>query len=464
MNKTNAHKSGTDRIWAFFASVKLSVVLLLTLAVTSIIGTVIPQNENPALYRQTYGDGLYQLFDTLNFFDMYHAWWFRLLLCLLIVNIVVCSIQRLSSTWKILFPKKPVFNANQFRKSPNRNEWVVTDSMESLKEMYAGFMEKHFRHSRVQAQDNGYMIFGEKGRWTRLGVYAVHSSILLLMVGGLIGSIYGFEGYMNVPEGATASTISLKNADRQKPLDFTIRCDDFTVSHYPSGRPKQYRSEIAIIDNDEVVMEKSLRVNDPIHYKGINIFQSSYGKTPGEKFSVVFTDNSSGMEVKRQASVGDEIALPADSGKLVVEDFTNNFNFRGHNIGPSFLSRLIPKEGDPRPIILPVNHPRFDKMRRGDYTITLEDVEYRHYTGLQITRDPGVPVVYAGFVIMIIGCYITFFMFHKKICIELAPAGKEKTTVTVSGLSPKNRPGMKNMVNRIARRLDHLRQNQNQSL
>ncbi len=464
MKNTSPNKSAADRIWAFFASVKLSVVLLMTLAVTSIIGTVIPQNENPALYRQTYGEGLYQLFDTLNFFDMYHAWWFRLLLCLLIVNIVVCSIQRLSSTWKILFPKKPVFNANQFRKSANQSQWVVSDSMESLKEMYAGFMEKHFRHSRVEARNPGYLIFGEKGRWTRLGVYAVHFSILLLMIGGLIGSILGFEGYMNVPEGETASTISIKNADRQKPLDFTIRCDDFTVSHYPSGRPKQYRSEIAIIDNDEVVMERSLRVNDPIHYKGINIFQSSYGKTPGKKFTVVFTDNSSGEEVKKRAAVGDEISLPAEGGTFIVEDFTNNFNFRGHNIGPSFLCRLMPENGDARPIILPVEHPRFDKMRRGDYTIALENVEYRHYTGLQITRDPGVPVVYAGFVIMIIGCYITFFMFHKKICIELAPAAGEKTTVTVSGVSSKHRPGMKNVVNRVARRLDHLHRNNNQNV
>lgn len=464
MNNTKPQKSGAERIWAFFASVKLSVVLLLTLAVTSIIGTVIPQNQNPALYRQTYGEGLYNLFETLNFFDMYHAWWFRLLLCLLIVNIVVCSIQRLSSTWKVIFPKKPVFNANQFKKSANRSQWVAADSIESLKTTYGAFMEKHFRHSRVESGNDSYLIFGEKGRWTRLGVYAVHFSVLLLMIGGLIGSIFGFEGYVNVPEGATANTISLKNAEREKPLGFTIRCDDFTVSHYPSGRPREYRSEIAIIDDDEVVMEKALRVNDPIHYKGINIFQSSYGKTPGETFTVGFTDNQTGKKVTRQAAVGEAIEMPGDGGKLVVEDFTNNFSFRGHNIGPSFLSRLVPKKGDPEPIILPVEFPRFDKMRRGDYTITIEDVEYRHYTGLQVTRDPGVPVVYAGFIIMILGCYVTFFMFHKKIGIELAPAEDGGTTVTVSGISPKNRPGIKNTVNRVARKLDDLDQNENQSL
>ena len=94
-------------LWKFFCSVKLTVVLLLSLAFTSIIGTVIPQNENPEAYLQAYGAFRYQLLSALGIFDMYHSWWFQGLLLFLTVNIVVCSIDRLQGSWKIIFNRNP---------------------------------------------------------------------------------------------------------------------------------------------------------------------------------------------------------------------------------------------------------------------------------------------------------------------------------------------------------------------
>ncbi|MFZ1200677.1 MAG: cytochrome c biogenesis protein ResB, partial [Desulfobacterales bacterium] len=64
--------SNPHGLWGFFASVKLTVVLLLTLAATSIIGTLVPQNESPENYRRAFGDFFYRLFETLDVFDMYH--------------------------------------------------------------------------------------------------------------------------------------------------------------------------------------------------------------------------------------------------------------------------------------------------------------------------------------------------------------------------------------------------------
>ncbi len=78
------------RLWKFFTSVRLTVVLLLSLAFTSIVGTVIPQNESPSAYFQEYGAFFYNLFDILDIFDMYHSWWFQLLLLLLNINLIVC--------------------------------------------------------------------------------------------------------------------------------------------------------------------------------------------------------------------------------------------------------------------------------------------------------------------------------------------------------------------------------------
>lgn len=460
MNQSSFAENLTNQVWKFFASVKLSVVVLLALAATSVIGTIIPQNASSMMYMQKYGETLYSIFATLDFFDMYHAWWFQLLMGLLTINIIVCSIDRLSKTWKIVFPKKINFQANRFRKSPNQVEWTADAKPNMLKNTYESYLAKHYRHITIQETNNSVLVFGEKGRWTRLGVYAVHFSILLLVIGGLIGSFFGFEGYANVPEGESVQQISLRNQDEKKSLPFAIRCDDFSISHYDTGMPKEYRSTVSILNDEQVVQTADIRVNDPLRYRGINIFQSSYGRIPGEKFTVVFTDAESGMTYEKRASVGARIPMPSDKGTLVVEDFRSNFNFRGHNIGDSFICRIIQpeKQADPETgnfFVIPVNHPRFDRMRGGDFAISVKDVEFGYYTGLQVTRDPGVPVVYAGFIIIIIGCYITFFMLHKQVCVELTEKNGQ-TSVMLACVSGKNRPGMKAAARRLAERLKNM--------
>ncbi len=454
MAKLSSSDSITDTFWKFFASVKLSVFILLSLAVTSIIGTVIPQNKNPRLYHQEYGDTLFTLFNTLDLFDMYHSWWFRFLLCMLTVNIIVCSINRLTATWKIIFPKTPKFAINRFRKMKNRQEWTSISGPETLKSTYAPYLEKRFKTFLVEPSENGYRLFAEKGRWTRLGVYVVHLSIIFMVIGSLIGSIFGFDGYVNIPEKESVSSIFLQNSEAKKELGFEIRCNDFNLSFYDSGMPKEYRSSLSIIKKNKEVIKKEIIVNDPLRYAGINIFQSSYGQTPGNQMKVTFTEKASGLKYEKQAEMGKPIEMPGNKGILKIEDFKNHFSYMGVTIDNVYLCVLIPDTGKPEHIMIPVNS-RFDAMRKGDFIIAIANADFQYYTGLQVTKDPGVPIVYTGFIFMIIGCYITFFMFHKKICVELIRDGG-KTNVMVSGISGKNRPGMLSVTRRLANNLKRL--------
>lgn len=438
--------------WNFFKSVKLSVVLLLSIAATSVIGTLIPQNQNPENYLKAFGEPLYRIFDVFDLFDMYHSWWFQLLIIGLTINIIVCSIDRLSATWKIIFVKIPPFNISRFKKLSDKEEFIDERTPKQLQKTYETIISKSFGYYRVEDVDKGFCIFAEKWRWTRLGVYAVHLSVLLLLVGALIGSFFGFDGYVNIPEGETVSSIRLRNTGQIQNLGFNIRCDDFNLSFYDSGAPREFRSKLSILETGKPVLQKDIIVNDPLQYKGINFFQSSYGPLPPKELTLSFKSLKTGKIYSQNTTIGQEIELPEDMGKFVVKDYRNSVDFRGQNVGEAFLGTLIPRDGSSVFVLLPARFPSFDAMRKGDAIFSIAGYNQRYYTGLQVTSDPGVWVVYAGFIMMIIGCFITFFMSHQRLCIEVAQKG-EKSEIMVAGTANKNKLGMKNKINKISQRL-----------
>lgn len=430
-------------IWKFFASIRLSVVLLLAIAIASIMGTVIPQNESVQVYVAKFGAVGYRILSTLDVFDMYSSWWFQALLMLLVINIVVCSLDRLPVTLKAVSSKRMARNPSMFRNLKGRETFDVTFSMDLLREE----CEKLVAGSEgAQQTPDGFYIIGEKGRWTRFGVYAVHLSIVLLLVGAMIGSMFGFDGYVNIVEGESVSAVRLDNGAIQA-LAFELRCDDFDISYYPNGTPKEYRSAMSILEQGQEVLQKDIIVNSPLRYQGINIFQSGRGLLFVE---LTFVSNETGSEYREQAAIGDRIELPEGLGVFVLTGFQGAMDYRGRDIGPVFFGHLIPSEGEAETILLPVNIPELDRERKGAVTISVSDTRY--YTGLQVTRDPGVWVVYSGFILLIIGCFVTFFTSHQRLFIE-AVKSEGGSRITVAGFTNKNKFGMKQEVKRVAERI-----------
>ena len=412
----------SNPVWKFFVSVKLTVFLLLALAATSIIGTVVPQNADPDIYFHKFGPFLFRLFQVLDIFDMYHAWWFQLLLFLLIANIVVCSIDRLSATWKLVFPKKPTFNLSRFENQKKKEPFTVDESPGDLEGRYTAYAAKKFSRQQVDKTDNGFVVFAEKMRWTRLGVYIVHFSIILLIVGAIIGSLFGFQGFANIPEGESVDQVRLRNNGRVIPLGFTIRNDDFNIRFYDTGAPEEFRSSLTILENGKEKVKKDIIVNDPLRYKGISIFMASYGEMAPEKESthnismenihLNFTIKASGMVYKRKVELNKPVMIPEGHGTFTLTQFNPAADFRGQNIGAALVGTFTPTQGEAVDVLLPLHFPNFDKMRRGEVIISVADQkqetfspmkkeDVRYYSGLEINKDPGVWVVYSGFIFKI---------------------------------------------------------------
>ncbi len=432
-----------EHIWQFFCSARLAVYTLVVLALTSIIGTIVLQNGTEEEYIKFYGHGWYNLIKTFNFNDMYHAWWFLGLIVILCINIIVCSIERLSNTWKIIFPKKITYHPDRFRKLKNREAVVVEKTTADLTLESEKYLQKKIGPVLKEETGNSIFLYTEKGRWTRLGVYVVHTSLLLLFLGALIGAVFGFKANLNLDEGITADSAMLIDAKTPVKLGFSIRCNDFNVKFYDTGAPEEFRSNLTIIEDGKEVLTQDILVNHPLRYKGINIFQSSYGSAAPDSVSLEIISQKEQAPTIKNLKIGEDIQLSDEAGLFKLEGFLPHFDFNGHDLGAAFIGRIIEKDGKSFQIGLPLKFPTFDKMRKGSFAFVIKAVEQKHYTGLHITKDPGLWYVYAGFILMIIGCWVTFFMAHESYFIEIETLEDHSSNLSVSGTSNRNSHGLR---------------------
>ena len=438
MKTANQSRRMLDALWDIFASVKLTVVTLTLLAATSVLGTFIPQKADPSFYIRAYGEFAYRLMQVFDILDMYYSWWFQTLIGILAINITVCTIKRWPSIWKIISSKN--LRVETIKKKSPIKEFSNPRHPNELLPLYKAYIGKKYKRVEISSEKPNLMIVAEKGRWTRLGVPAVHLSIVIILAGALIGSFLGFDGFVNIPEGQSANSIRLRNSDATLPLGFEVRCEDFDVSFYDSGSPKEFRSSLTILENGEKVAEKDIIVNDPLRYKGINFFQSSYGQTPPNRVQIKFTSSKSSESQQHNLSMGQTIGLPDGEGQFTLLRYTGNYSFRGTMIGEAIVGFLEKPGKESQEIALPLRFPTFDKMRKGDWFISVDGYEDAFYTGLQVTKDPGVPIVYLGFVLLLVGCWIAFFMSHQKIVVDLQPS-TNSSRISIYGVTNRNRVG-----------------------
>ncbi len=435
-------------VWDFFVSVKLTVATLAMLAFTSIFGTLIPQNQHAADYINTYGAFFFRFFDVFDLFNMYSSWWYRILIITLAVNILVCSLSRISGTLAMVFRKKPAFKPLAIRQ-----EISCDKSVENIKDAVEKKLSKIFKKVHLRQDQNGFSAFAEKGAWTRLAFYGTHLGIIVLLFGALLGSLFGIDAHVNIPEGKSVGSVQLRSSGITVPLGFEIQCNDFNIAYYSTGAVKEYRSGLVILENGKAVVERDIIVNDPLTYKGFTLYQSSYGTVPARTKILNLTNRATKEVTQVEIERGKTIPFPGGEKFLTLKAVKKNHTLMGQEVGETYVCEITQAGEAPVEVVLPTRFPSYDKMRKGEWILNVAKQEKQFYTGISVTKDPGVWMVYTGFIMLLAGCFISFFMSHKKIFIAVMK-NHTGTHITVSGASNKNKLGIRLMVKQIS---EHLR-------
>ena len=426
-------------IYDLFRSLKLTITLLILLALLSIIGTLIAQNASRMEYIQRYGVGLYEVLDFFNLFDMYHSLWFKAILVCLMINLVTCSLHRFPGVWRQIShePSTSGLEDSMLKALPYV-EKIPAPSQAGAKteEDIRSNLKKRFGNPRRMETESAFTLYSEKGRFSRLGVYITHLSLLIILTGGLIGSKFGFKGFVNILKGETVDQIYERGEDREipRPLSFSVRCDDFNITYYDlPGRKeknvKEYTSIITILDNGKEVLKESVRVNHPLHYKGLAFYQSSYGAI----IMLGIQWRNKKEKVTFEVPVGVNVPVPNSNNLIRVLQYAPQV----HNLGEGAQVVLFKPNQEPRPFWLLKASPKFDEQRGDAFVLTFEG--YKEYTGLSVTKDPGVWVVWIGCGLMILGLIVSFFFSHQRVWARISkgPGGE----IVLAGSTNKNRVG-----------------------
>ena len=438
------------RLISFFASVRLTIILLIMIALFSIVGTVIPQQYGPGDTVTHLSPKLVDIFKSFQLFDLYHSVWFIVLMCLLSLNLIACSIKRFPTTWKLFTARPSLDRSKPFEDLPPDNILMIEGNPNEITSTVERLLRKRLKRFRKKDTGKATTFYGEKGAFSRFGAYVIHVSILVVIAGAVIGSQWGFKAFVNIAEGESTDRVYVERQRGLKKLDFTVRCDRFSIAYYENGMPKEYRSDLSFLKDDTVILQGPLRVNHPITVNGIRFYQANYGSIPGGKVHITITKENR-RQTHMTVPLKDSFSLHGDAAKVTVERIEENLMSMGPAVllsvhspnatvqfwvfkGIEKMKRAIPDLLD--------KVPKFNPGRYKPYYFELNGIEQIFYTGLQLSHDPGVSIVAIGAFLIVAGFLVTFFSSHKRFWVRVDEA-EGKTRIMVSARSNRDPVGLK---------------------
>jgi cytochrome c biogenesis protein len=414
LSEEQSHQA-VELVWRFFCSLRLTLANLLGLFLAMIAGTFVnPANDSLTNIEKAFAGrttllGAYRWFEL---YDLFHSWWFTLLLTSLALNLIACSFERLPRIYYLVrYPERRLDRVAGLR--------YRVPASASLLQPEA--IAQALRERGYLAQVDGSDVFAEKGRYARFGVWVVHVSLLLILGGGIIGRLTAFEGVAEVPQGGgTADSFIEKRPDGsifKHKLGFLVRCDDFRLKEFEPGRPKAFESDLTVLEENpdgtpgRELKHETIYVNHPLKWAGLTFYQASYRQLDeGMKAKVKLLDKATHTERPLLVGAGEKIdAAEGLSYQLVdhQEDFAG--------LGPA-VQVLRTEDGKESSFWVFAKAPDFDRDNREDrFAFQFERLAPFFATGLQIARDPSTPVVYTGCFLLFAGIAIAFYTSHKRI-------------------------------------------------
>ena len=380
-------QSNVRILFRFLGSMNLAITLLVAIAIAAVIGTVVQQNQPYPDYLLKFGPFWFEMFKRLDVFNIYSSLWFIGFLGFLVLSTSVCVYRHLPVVLRDVSDFRQQVQRSALLKLPYHAEWSMPQAPQTCQRQVLDVLKQHGYGFRIQTLPDSMLIAAKKGNGGRLGYVFSHLAIIVICLGGLLDGnlplkIAEWRGRIavetrripasEIPEISTLSDDNLSFranidiAERQQAnlafvdykdgyllqkLPFSIQVEDFRIEHYPSGQPKSFQSDLAILDSQRAEpLRQTISVNHPLSYKGYTIYQNSFGDGGSQLNFKAWPLRMGQSTLSVQAIVKQPLEIAGH--RLELSDF-RPFNVKPSpnaekpfiNLGPSFQYKLRKADG-----------------------------------------------------------------------------------------------------------------------
>ena len=379
------------------SSMRFAISLLTVIAIASVIGTVVTQNEPMPNYVNQFGPFWFDVLAKFSVYSVYAAWWFLLIMAFLVTSTSLCIARNAPKMISDMKSWRESVREQSLRNFHHHVEWSVADTRDAItQEVSRKIAAKGYQWKLVE-KDGATLLTAKQGAANKLGYIFAHSAIVIICIGGLLDSnlpigfqqwLYNkspfigngviaeipakhrlglnnpsFRGNTFVPEGASSNTaiIPVGEGVMIQELPFTLQLQKFVIDFYATGMPKLFASEVLVTDHDTgKTFPATIKVNEPLIYKGMAVYQSSF-EDGGSHLKLVGypMKGPNNQQFQVEGEVGRSTPLLGSTGSEYVIEWSgfrpfnventsaaNGQDVRAVNQGKSFSEKFTTKLDD----------------------------------------------------------------------------------------------------------------------
>ncbi|MBC7900848.1 MAG: cytochrome c biogenesis protein ResB [Saprospiraceae bacterium] len=495
-------KSGSvlERAVGFIGSVRFGVVQLVTLVVLSMIGMLIIQQNVQGFdaYFASLTPAEKMVYGSLGFFDIYHSWYYNFLLLLLSLNIILASIDHFPAAWSYISKPKLTATRDWLLSQPNKTvfEPVQKNGNELAEEIRKVFEQNGLKAQITESSSLSYpvdengrknfsevvttrniFVFGESGKFNRIGAYIIHVFLLTLFLGHFVALTTGFDADVRMIPGDGTDKIQMiqYDLDRKEKFDvqlpFTMTCTDIQQKLIdPRGsidvtNTLDWRTQMRVDDPEYGSQIADISMNKPFSYRGYRFFQAqTIPVGNARKIKLELTPDIGGeklmLDIPRMGS-----ATLADGTRVEYDEFLPDFAFNsdgkpdtrtGEYNNPVAVLNVIPPQGDRTRVFafaskladnIPVGAPKAGyKWRLAEF----EKSPFAHVLSIKYDPYSGAFIAwyFGGFGLMGALGFVFFFS-HKRVWALIEKRDDGTTEVVLGGNANRNPVGLEEKFGKI---------------
>jgi len=380
------------------ADLRFAIFILLIIALASIIGTVIQQDQSIDYYKINYpltnrlfGFLSWDIILKSGFDHVYRTWWFIGFILLFGTSLFTCTIIQQIPSLKIARRCQFFRASHQFSILENTKQLNEIE----LPQLFVKLQQKNY--SIFQQQN---ILYCYKGLLGKIAPITVHLSMILILFGTIISSLVGFKAQEIIPK---TETVHIQNILTMGPFSSipttSARINDFWITYSNKNTINQFYSDLSILDNfGKENKQTTIYVNSPAKYNGITYYQTDW--------------NLLGLRIKldnKNIFQYPLIGITNDRNKLWISwILTSKTLDDGVTILLNDLQgycSIYDKSG------LFLGNLELNETFSISFPLVLIDI--LSSTGLQIKMDPGIILIYTGFAFLMISTLLSYLTYSQ---------------------------------------------------